>query len=61
MGVLCSGDEVQRHGTPALRSSYSTARGKLGKKPMGSLREGVNGDFEGYSTEKMSMICGEIC
>ena len=32
MGVLCSGDKVQRHGTPALRSSYSRARGKLGKK-----------------------------
>lgn len=35
MGVLCSGDEVQRRGTPALRSSYSRARGKLGKKPDG--------------------------
>ena len=33
VGVLCSGDEVQKHGTPALRSSYSRARGRLGRKP----------------------------
>ena len=57
VGVLCSGDEVQKHGTPALRSSYSRARGSQ----MRSLREGIGGDFEGYFMEKMSMICGEIC